>query len=287
MTHRFSTRVGLSMMLAGAIFLSATLPAHATVDDSLVPALPSSVTFTKGKIKFQEEDGKIKLVIKAINVPVGTPGTLVLSLMINDGVPEERQFPFVVKEDDGKPFNKIKLKVSLVDELGLAIGDVVKILRTEVVIAEDIVAVPGIVIEAKEDVQDTIPDMETEPETDTVPDTDETPVEIAATASGTYTLDAGVLTATTTASEFGDCNGLSVGTTEFTVLSITSTTLILEEEDEGEVEQSIFTRESGTDGDIVGTWTLIDEDGAHTLVIEANGSFSLVGNVVTDCDDEG
>lgn len=273
MTYRFSTLISLSMMMALAIFLSSALPAHATVENSLVPTMPSSVPFKKGKIEFQEEEGKIKLVIKEIDIPVGTPGNLVLSLMINDAAPEERQFPFVVKEDDGKPFNKIKLKVSLLDELGLSIGDVVKVLRTEVVISEEIVAVPGIVIEGKEDGEAGTdgPDMmETEPE----PDTEEP--QGGLTATGTYTFNAGILTTTTTASEF-EC-ALQVGIDVFTVPSITSTTMVLEEPDE---ESTTFMRASGTAGDIVGTWKVTDEN--LTLILAANGSFSLVGE---DCDDE-
>jgi len=107
------------------------------------------------------------------------------------------------------------------------------------------------------------------------------------TASGTYTYDPGtsILTLNVTSSDF-ECEGPEVGTEEISVTSITSTTMIWDDEDpEG---QRTWTRESGTSGDIVGTWESSNGETGNSweATFESNGSFSVVGSIV-QCNDGG
>ncbi len=103
------------------------------------------------------------------------------------------------------------------------------------------------------------------------------------TASGTYTYDSqtDILTVNTTSSDF-ECDGLEVGTEEFTVESITETKMVWLEKD----GKTIWTRDSGTSGEIVGTWGDMDESEPYELIFELSGNFSLTGKNVK-CDDDG
>lgn len=100
------------------------------------------------------------------------------------------------------------------------------------------------------------------------------------TASGTYTYDlgTGILTLNTTSSDF-ECEGPEVGTEEIPVISITSTTMIW---DFGDGEQMTWTRDSGTSGDIVGTWESSDNETGNSWegTFESNSSFSMTGQIV-------
>jgi hypothetical protein len=107
------------------------------------------------------------------------------------------------------------------------------------------------------------------------------------TASGTYTYDpgTGTLTLNTTSSDF-ECEGPEIGTEQITVSSISSTTMIWDEEDpEG---QMTWTRDSGTRGDIVGIWESSDDETGNSwaATFELNGSFSVVGSIV-QCENGG
>ena len=99
------------------------------------------------------------------------------------------------------------------------------------------------------------------------------------TASGTYTYDpgTGTLTLNTTSSDF-ECEGPEIGTEQITVSSITSTTMVWEEDP----AEEMWTRDSGISGDIVGIWESYDDDSGNSweATFELNGSFSVVGSIV-------
>lgn len=99
------------------------------------------------------------------------------------------------------------------------------------------------------------------------------------TASGTYTYDpgTGILTLNITSSDF-ECEGPEIGTDEFTVLSLTSTTMTWQMED-GDMT---WTRDSGISGDIVGTWESYDDESGNSWegTFESNSSFSMTGQIV-------
>jgi hypothetical protein len=103
------------------------------------------------------------------------------------------------------------------------------------------------------------------------------------TASGTYTYDlgTGTLTLNTTSSDF-ECEGPELGTEQYAVLSISPTTMIWDEDG----EQMTWTRESGTSGDILGTWESSDDETGNSweITFGSDGSFSVVGSIV-QCED--
>lgn len=105
------------------------------------------------------------------------------------------------------------------------------------------------------------------------------------TASGTYTYDpgTGTLILNTTSSDF-ECEGPEIGTEQITVSSITSTTMIWTDED-GDMT---WTRDSGTSGDIVGTWESYDDETENSWeeTFESNSSFSVTGQIV-QCENGG
>ena len=103
------------------------------------------------------------------------------------------------------------------------------------------------------------------------------------TASGTYTWNSatGVLALTWTSSNF-TCNGPKLGTDTTTGVTITTTTMTLPGGGAETGTDMVFTRSSGTAGDIVGTWTSTESTGnSYTLTSNANGTFSLVGVIVS------
>ncbi len=98
------------------------------------------------------------------------------------------------------------------------------------------------------------------------------------TASGTgaWNSATGVLSMTWTSSNF-TCNGPDLGTQTNTGVTITSTTMTWPN------DGMTWSRPSGTANDIVGTWTSSDSTGgnSYTLTVNANGTFSLVGVIVS------
>lgn len=102
------------------------------------------------------------------------------------------------------------------------------------------------------------------------------------TASGTYIYNNGALTLNTTSSDFV-CEGPPVGASNFTVTSITATTMIW---DGGTENEMTWIRPSGTAGDILGTWTMSGTDNSYTLTFNADGTFSLAGHIL-QCNDGG
>jgi len=102
------------------------------------------------------------------------------------------------------------------------------------------------------------------------------------TASGTYTYDSdtGVVVLNITNSDFSDDYTPVVGTMQVTVLSLTGTTMITEDED----GQMTWTRDSGTSGDPVGTWEYYDSDEHIEMTLGADGSFSLTLEVLDNGD---
>ena len=98
------------------------------------------------------------------------------------------------------------------------------------------------------------------------------------TAGGTYTYNSttGVQTSNWTSSNF-TCDGPSAGDTNTkTGVTITSTTMTYDGGD-------IWTRSSGTAGDIVGTWTFTNSTtgNSFTMTYNADLTVSLVGNIVS------
>lgn len=106
------------------------------------------------------------------------------------------------------------------------------------------------------------------------------------TATGTYTYnpDTGALAGNFTSSEFTGC-GPEVGSFEINVNSISETTMVW---DEGGDDETTLIRDSGTAGDIVGTWDFADEDGNdYELNVGDDGSIVLIGDIVVCLDDDG
>ena len=104
------------------------------------------------------------------------------------------------------------------------------------------------------------------------------------TASGTYTYnsDTGELTTNFTTSDFPTC-GPKVGVDTITVDSVTATNMIWDEGEDGEIR---WTRDSGTTGNIVGTWDFVDEYGnTYEATIDDSGSVFVIGEIVNCGDD--
>jgi hypothetical protein len=102
-------------------------------------------------------------------------------------------------------------------------------------------------------------------------------------ASGTYTYNSGtgILVVNFTSSNFEEC-GPKVGTEQFTVNSISSTTLTWTDD---ENEQMTWTRDGGTSGNIIGIWRYVDDGNTYKLEFYSNGSFVLSGHIV-NCDQD-
>ena len=159
MIRRVVNRIGLAVMVSAAVLLGAYLSGAAeeqelTVEASLVPALdtagnPPAITFSEGKIKIKDKKGKVRLKIKDISVPEGTEGTLVLSLMVN-AEEVNVEFPFVVEDDDDAGTSKVDVKAFLPDVLDtLVTGDTLEFLGARAFIADDPIAVTGIIFKPK------------------------------------------------------------------------------------------------------------------------------------------
>ncbi|MBN2284113.1 MAG: right-handed parallel beta-helix repeat-containing protein [Deltaproteobacteria bacterium] len=97
------------------------------------------------------------------------------------------------------------------------------------------------------------------------------------TASGSYALVADTLTIHFTSSNFADDEGPQVGVEEYTVTSIGATAMEWVGEDD--TDDMIWTRDSGTVGDITGTWEYVDEKSGWTyeLTINSDGTFTVTG----------
>lgn len=74
-------------------------------------------------------------------------------------------------------------------------------------------------------------------------------------AEGTYDYTYGQLTLNITESDFTAC-GPKIGTLNFTVVSLTSTTMEWVDPDS---DKTTWVRSSGTSGDIKGTWTMTQD----------------------------
>ena len=101
-------------------------------------------------------------------------------------------------------------------------------------------------------------------------------------ASGTYTYNSGtgVLVVNFTNSNFGEC-GPEIGTEQFTVVSISSATMIWIDDN----DQTTWTRNGGTSGNIIGIWEYVDDGNTFELEFYPNGSFVLSGHIV-NCDQD-
>jgi len=103
----------------------------------------------------------------------------------------------------------------------------------------------------------------------------------AGSAGGDYTYNPGTstLSITISSSDFnGDC-GPEPGTEDFTVTTLTATTMVWQ----GSSETMTWTRTNGTDGDIVGTWTMSFDEATMQLVIDGEGNITISGT----CSDTG
>ncbi len=99
------------------------------------------------------------------------------------------------------------------------------------------------------------------------------------TASGTYNHDSnrGILTLVITSSDFV-CNGPEVGTARFLVSSMTSTAMTLQKID------MVWTRDSGTAGDIIGAWHYTSDEGdLYDITFNSDSSFNISGQIIVDC----
>lgn len=96
-------------------------------------------------------------------------------------------------------------------------------------------------------------------------------------ASGTYswTPGSGVLVSSTSSSDFA-CKGPKVGTTTQNGVSVSASTMIWP--DDG----TVWSRSTGTAGDITGRWTVADSSTGNSYTLTFNGdlSFTLTGNIV-------
>ena len=95
-------------------------------------------------------------------------------------------------------------------------------------------------------------------------------------AGGSYSYDdtSQTLSITITSSDFdGDC-GPEPGTEDFTVTSLTATTMVWEDSDS---DVMTWTRTNGNDGDMEGTWNMSFDEVTMQLVIDGAGNFTISG----------
>ncbi len=113
---------------------------------------------------------------------------------------------------------------------------------------------------------------------------DEIPHGADHTASGTYNYnsDTGTFTWNTIDSDFEGC-GPDMGVQEVTISSVTDTTMIWIT---GPDEQIIWTRDGGTNGDIVGVWRLNDDGNTYELDLNLDGTYYLRANIIECGDDD-
>jgi len=91
-------------------------------------------------------------------------------------------------------------------------------------------------------------------------------------ASGTYTYGGNILTVNFITSDFPEDDGLKPGlVVQLQILSITETTMMVRD-DESELET--WQRNQGQSGDIVGSWTRMDDLVMVVLDIRADGTFT-------------
>lgn len=99
------------------------------------------------------------------------------------------------------------------------------------------------------------------------------------TANGSYNYNppSGILELDFTSSDYLYECGPSTGSQTYLVQSITATVMVMTNDDD---EQEIWVRQSGTAGDIRGTWKYTSENG-NTYVSQfgSNGSLTVAGNV--------
>ncbi len=97
-------------------------------------------------------------------------------------------------------------------------------------------------------------------------------------AGGTYTYNSGdgTLNLNITSSDFEKC-GPEVGGDEFIVSSVTSTTMIWDDPEDD--DSMSWSRESGSEGDITGTWTMSESSNLYTLTISTDGSLVILGDI--------
>jgi hypothetical protein len=98
------------------------------------------------------------------------------------------------------------------------------------------------------------------------------------TASGTYSVSGTTLTTNWSSSNFV-CNGPNVGTDMVTIVTLNSTTFAWQDQGGG---STTFTRASGEQSGIVGTWIMSDQSGnSYTLVIASNLTVSLTAQIAS------
>ena len=105
MSHRFTQSVGLLTLMAVAILVGPLPSAEAKETSAftvqVVPVLAAdgaapSITFENGKLRLKPKGARVRLGMDHVSAPPGTPGELVLSLMVNGGDLGEVTFPFEV-----------------------------------------------------------------------------------------------------------------------------------------------------------------------------------------------
>lgn len=99
-------------------------------------------------------------------------------------------------------------------------------------------------------------------------------------ASGTYSYNpgTGILTLNTTSSDFPlTCEGPEPGTDQFTVLSITATTMEWQQQDD---DGAITWTRVGAGSGILGKWQYTDNGNSYEATLNANGTFTVVGDIV-------
>lgn len=104
-----------------------------------------------------------------------------------------------------------------------------------------------------------------------------TPQSYTASGNYNYNQDTGELLLTFALSDFFGC-GPVVGDEFHEVESITETALLL---NQGEEDEMTWTRNSGTAGDITGTWDFEDDGNNYTITFNADMTISVVGKILT------
>ncbi len=166
MAHHFTQSIGLLTMIAVDILVGPLPSAEAKETSAFrahfVPVLAAdgaapAITFEKGKLRLKPKGARVRFDMDHVSAPPGTPGELVLSLMVNGGDLGEVTFPFEVmpevmpvtddREEAGE-VNVVKVRAALTDALDLTPGDVVELLGAWVMIADEQVGALGFIVEA-------------------------------------------------------------------------------------------------------------------------------------------
>jgi len=136
MNKYFTTFAKSLLIPATILLLSSPLQAKdkGGFEASIVPG--DTPTFTNGEIEIKAKDGELKFTLNDVEFPVGTPGNLVITLMVNDSDEEDLVFPFAVREkdddDDRDRPNFVKVKASLQKTLDIEVGSTLKLLGVRV-----------------------------------------------------------------------------------------------------------------------------------------------------------